>query len=61
MAAAPEVGVFFADWQAKKIGKTGFCDMENCITKLSEQDEEDSPHVLLMHTRPCCEAWGVSV
>jgi hypothetical protein len=36
-----EVGVFFADWQAKKMGKTGFCDLENCIKQLSQQDEEE--------------------
>ena len=45
-----EVGVFFADWQAKKMGKTGFRDLENCIKQLSEQDGEQ----LLEHVTEVC-------
>ena len=55
-----EVGVFFADWQAKKMGKTGFRDLENCIKQLSEQDGEQ----LLEHVtkdnptkKEFCENW----
>ena len=36
-----EVEAFFSDWQAKKKGKAGFRDLENCIKQLSEQDGEE--------------------
>ena len=55
-----EVGVFFADWQAKKKGKTGFLDLKNCIKQLTEQDGEE----LLEHVtkdnptkKDFCENW----